>query len=420
MSNATYPVVLLQPPGACRNFTRSGSLYPPLGLCFLAATVPEDLCIVLDADALGFDIEATYQAILAYKPKLIGMTLTSYTTKLVEEYAALFHQAGIKVMVGGPHASLAPEDTLRQCPSVTYAIRGEAEAIFPQIVERTIRDEPLDGLPGVCTRREQAPLISQQIIKVEDLGRIPRPRLEGLPIGQYWCPDAKRRPLVTMVTTRGCPHQCGFCSSPELLGRKVRYTPLEKVFDELEFLTKMGIKEISFVDDVFTINRKRAIELCKGLLERKIDISWFCNARADQLDKELADWMSKAGCHQVYLGFESGSQRILDSIKKGATVEQLEKGAECLRSAGIKRSVGFVIGLPGESDETVLASIGLAQRVRPERLQFTRFTPLVGSPLYRAVGNPAGFHDRNKDQVGLWIDRCYEACRSAAWGQESW
>jgi radical SAM superfamily enzyme YgiQ (UPF0313 family) len=157
------------------------------------------------------------------------------------------------------------------------------------------------------------------------------------------------------------------------------------------------------------------------MVERGLTLSWFCNARADQVTPQLAEAMARAGCHQVYLGFESGSQAILDRIHKGATVEELERGAALLKTHGIARSVGFVVGLPGETDETVAASIKLAQRVRPERLQFTRFTPLVGSPLehYKPLGL-AGFHQRGADPVGTWVARAYQACRASDWGHESW
>ena len=206
------------------------------------------------------------------------------------------------------------------------------------------------------------------------------------------------------------------------MGKKVRGWTIAAVLDELTQLSQTrGVREISFVDDVFTINQRRSLALCQGLIERKLNLSWFCNARADQITKDLAQSMAQAGCHQVYLGFESGSQDILDRIHKGATVADLERGAALLKEVGIARSIGFVLGLPGETDETVGASIALAKRVRPERLQFTRFTPLVGSPLehFRQPGL-FGFHQRGKDVVGEWIDRAYAACAGTEWGKESW
>ncbi len=421
--SATPTVVLLQPPGACRAFTRSGSLYPPLGLCQLAATVPAARGVVLDADGLGWGQEDTAQALERLRPRLVGMTVNSYTLALVEEYAVLARAAGAEVIVGGPHASLAPLDVFSRCPTVQYVVRGEGELIFAELVERAQAGRSLLGLPGLCARLGERDIhIDSALLQVQDFAPVPFPRFEGLPMAAYWCPDAHHRPMVTMMTTRGCPHRCAFCSSPTVMGKKVRGPMVNTTLDELARLANgHGVREISFVDDVFTINVRRTTALCRGMVERGLRLSWFCNARADQITPELAEIMAAAGCHQVYLGFESGSQTILDGIHKGTTVGALERGAEYLRAAGIARSVGFVLGLPGESDETVEASIRLAQRVRPERLQFTRFTPLVGSPLadYKPLGR-VGFHTRGEDPVGRWIQKAYEACHGFGWGQESW
>ena len=129
-------VVLLQPPGACRAFTRSGSSYPPLGLCQLAATVGEEDVLVLDADGLKWDQAQTLTELKRLRPRLVGMTVNSYTLELVERYAAQLTAHQIPVLVGGPHASLAPVDVFHRCPSVTYVARGEGEVIFPELVER--------------------------------------------------------------------------------------------------------------------------------------------------------------------------------------------------------------------------------------------------------------------------------------------
>jgi anaerobic magnesium-protoporphyrin IX monomethyl ester cyclase len=415
------PVLLLQPPGTCSEFTRSKSLYPPLGLCQLAATVSPPDAVVLDADGAHWSAERTLSEVLAREPVLVGMTVTSYTLDLVERFARPLAARGIAVMVGGPHASFAPQDVLARCPSVRFVVRGEAEVIFPEIVTRARRGESLHGLAGVHERGREIAGHLDAVLRVDDLGALPMPIFDGLPTDAWWCPDARRRPLVTVATTRGCPHRCAFCSSPELLGRKVRSVPVPQVLDYLEGLVRdRGVREISFVDDVFTILRRRTLELCRGMARRKLDLTWFCNARADQVTEEIAAAMAEAGCHQVYLGFESGNQGILDRIQKGATVADLERGAELLARHGISRSVGFVVGLPGENAATVAQSIALARRVRPERIQFTRFTPLVGSPLGRDLSVTRGFHDRGQDQVSRWISECYAAVEGQTWGRESW
>eukprot|EP01006_Ploeotia_vitrea_P004074 TRINITY_DN113785_c0_g1_i1.p1 TRINITY_DN113785_c0_g1~~TRINITY_DN113785_c0_g1_i1.p1 ORF type:complete len:451 (-),score=24.51 TRINITY_DN113785_c0_g1_i1:68-1375(-) len=427
-SLAKQAMMLLQPPGACTAFTRSGSRYPPLGLYQLAATTKHRGDVsVLDADGWDMDDDATLAEIKTREPAAIGLTVTSRTCDLVEKWAAKAKALPfpVTVVIGGPHAAFSPNDVFAQCPSVDAVVKGEGEPVFPEIVEvvSTTPDPTevlgkLADLPGVMARgipRDN----DKAILRVDDFTNLPFPLIdETTPIHRYWAPDAVHTPLIGFMTQRGCPFKCGFCSSPALQGREVRGWSVPQVLDELEHLvTNFGIKEVTFFDDVFTVKPSRLRELCTGMIERKLGLSWYCNARADQVSVKLASLMREAGCHQVFLGFESGDDRILKTINKGATVVQLERGAAILKEAGINRSVGFVVGLPGESDESIERTIALFHRVKPERHQFTRWTPLAGSPLVDAGFHPLprtkakGFHDRETaDQVGLWLKQCYAQC----------
>lgn len=415
------PILLFQPPGYCRTFTRSGSSYPPLGLCQLAATLPPSKAVVLDADGEDWSEEETKQELRERGfPLCVGMTATSYTLEIIEYWASYFKKRGVRVLVGGPHASLEPKHLLQTCPSVEAAFRGEAEEVFPAIVARIEGGQRWDGLPGIVTKSQGDDV---DLVRVGDLSTLAFPRLDGLPIENYSCPDAKRTPMVTMMTARGCPHRCGFCSSPLLLGKKVREWEVFQVLNELEKLVQeYGIQEVSFVDDVFTIRKKRALDLCLGIVDRGLDLSWFCNARADQITPTLAQAMAQAGCHQAYLGFESGSQMILDKVQKGTSVAKLKEGAIMLAEAGVARSVGFVFGLPGDTDQTIEQSIELAHEIQPERLQFTRWTPLPGTPLAKSFeGTSSGFHAKDKaDKVTQWIERGYRSVEGLSWGKRSW
>ena len=415
------PVVLLQPPNMCKTFTRSGSVYPPLGLCMLAAVDRNNIIQILDAEGEGLSDVETKKRLTDIKPKIVGLTATSFTLDLVEQWAHFAKSIGATVIVGGPHPSLDPKGTFDRCSSVEFIVRGEGEVVINELVESILENRFNSLIKGVCRRRINDYQIDSHILKVDDFDKVPFPLLEGLPIVKYWCPDVINTPMVTMLTTRGCPYKCHFCSSPAVMGRKIRGWSIAKIIAELKFLHfELGVKEISFVDDVFTINRKRTIELCNEMVKNNLKITWFCNARADHITEEIAFAMKNAGCHQVYLGFESGDQGILNNIKKGTTVDRLTKGANILQNHGIGRSIGFVLGLPGETDETVERSIALAKKLKPERLQFTRFTPLVGSALENFKFETNGFHEKGNDQVGRWIQQAYQECQSPTWGKESW
>ncbi|OCB75316.1 B12-binding domain-containing radical SAM protein [Flavobacterium crassostreae] len=421
MNKLNNLVILLQPPNLCKTFTRSGSVYPPLGLCQLAAVDKNDVIEVFDAEGEGLNIEETQTKLIRKKPKIIGLSATSFTLVIVENWAKFAKSIGAIVIVGGPHPSLSPRDTFDKCPSVKYIVRGEGEVIINELIENLLNNKNNLNLSGVCERLNDKYHISDEILKVENFENLPFPNLSKMPIKNYWCPDSKSSPMVTMMTTRGCPYKCGFCSSPAVMGKKIRSWSVDKVIKELKYLHfELGVNEISFVDDVFTINRKRTINLCKEIIKNKIKITWFCNARADHIDEEMAKVMSEAGCHQTYLGFESGAQIILDNVQKGTTIEKLVNGAKILKENNISRSIGFVLGLPGETDETVIQSIELAKVLKPERLQFTRFTPLVGSPLENYSYEQNGFHTKGEDIVGRWVKFAYESCENDNWGKESW
>lgn len=421
MNKLNSLVILLQPPNLCKTFTRSGSVYPPLGLCQLAAVDINGVIEVFDAEGEGLTIEETERQLIERKPKVVGLSVTSFTLDLVEQWAKFAKSIGAIVIVGGPHPSLNPKDTFIKCQSVDYLVRGEGEVIINELIDSLLKNKTNLNLRGVCERLEDSYHIDNEILKVENFENLPFPLLSKMPIKNYWCPDSKNSPMVTMMTTRGCPYKCGFCSSPAVMGKKIRSWSVEKVIEELKYLHfELGVNEISFVDDVFTINRKRTINLCQEIINNKIKISWFCNARADHIDQEMAQIMKEAGCHQTYLGFESGAQIILDNVQKGTTIEKLTQGAQILKENSIARSIGFVLGLPGETDETVKQSIELAKLLKPERLQFTRFTPLVGSPLENYKFEKNGFHIKGEDLVGKWIKYAYESCKDNSWGKESW
>ena len=384
--------------------------------------VTEEECIVLDADGMNLTFDQTIEKVLQLQPKAVGLTLTTYTFEMIEEITRPIAKHGIPILIGGPQATLDPKEAMLRLPHVNWVFCGEAENQMQSIVHRLALGEDLEGIPGILSRNGEK--VERQI--VEDFSTIPFPRYDGLPLEAYWCPDAKQAPMVTVMTARGCPHRCGFCSSPALLGRKVRGWTVDAVLDHLEYLVRdLGIKEISFVDDVFTINRKRLVSLCEGISNRGLEFTWFCNSRADQVNDTVAKAAAESGCHQMYLGFESGDQRILDDIvNKDATVEDLIKGAELLKHHGINRSVGFVIGLPTENEASVKASLRLAQAVKPERIQFTRWTPLVASPLAELVATRTHktFHGREgqQDEIDGWIQWLYDSVEHEPWGAASW
>ncbi len=414
-------LLFFKPPNSASRFTRSGSVYPPLGLCQLAAMFPPGTTKIFDAEAEGDNESTAQEKLTVMDPRIAMMTASSFTLPLIERWAAWFKSRGVLVIVGGPHATLRPLDLFTQCPSLDIAIRGEAELVLPRVTTNLLKGESLDG-STCCLRSRAGEVTIGRMHRIHDFSNHPLPDFSGLDLAKYWCPDAARRPMATMMTVRGCKSRCGFCSAPALHGTKVRGWDPSQIVLELKRLNSMGIQEISFLDDGFTTDRDRAMAICQGIQKLEIDLSWFCNARADSLDEDLVDAMKRAGCHQVYMGLESGSEQILHSVNKDLNLTHIRKGAEILRANGVGLSAGFVVGLPGETDSTVWESIRLAKELCPDRIQFSRFIPLPGSPLNnkRSKVSSGDFHTAGEDQVGEWIQNAYRLCKSENWGQPSW
>ena len=423
-------VLLLHPPGACSAFTRSGSQYPPLGLNQLKALINDTSIVdVLEADGLDLSVEETVQSISMIAPKAIGMTVTCGTKPLVNAWSTVCKHLDPEykpiVLVGGPATAFESQSIADECPFVDVVVKGEGEVTFPGIVEiikaTRDRDQALSQLakmPGVCVRNKPA----MNDWKIPNLPReafrtLPFPDLSASPVEKYKAPDAQRLPMVTMMTQRGCIAKCAFCNTPQIHGSQIRGWSNEQVVNELlKLKSTHAIREVSFVDDVFTNRPGGPRKLCELMIQHKLNLSWYCNVRADQVTERMAVAMKKAGCHQVFMGFESGCDEMLRSINKGEKVADLESGAALLKGVGINISIGFIVGLPGETDESVAKSIALCNRVKPNRVQFTRYTPIPGSRLAShedvtsLVGK--GFHDRTeKDQVERWLEQCYAACQ---------
>jgi anaerobic magnesium-protoporphyrin IX monomethyl ester cyclase len=422
-------ILLLHPPGACSAFTRSGSQYPPLGLLQLKALIGDSSTVdVLEADGLGHTTETTIQNIISEAPRAIGMTVTCGTKSLTNAWSTIVKNLRTEykpiVIVGGPAAAFETDSIMEACPNVDVVVKGEGEVTFPKIVDilRETQMEEIDialtalaRLPGVCVRNRPEMNDSKiPTLPKEGFATLPFPDLSKSPVHRYKAPDAKRLPMVTIMTQRGCIAKCAFCNTPQIHGNAIRGWSNEQIIEELKRLKEMhGLKEVSFVDDVFTNRPGGPRKLCELMIQEGLDLTWYCNVRADQVTTKMAWSMKAAGCHQVFMGFESGCDAMLKRINKGETVADLERGANIMKEAGIYISIGFIVGLPGETQDSVDKTIELCNRVMPNRVQFTRFTPIPGSLLAASHHDitSEGFHDRSSpDQVEEWIRQCYEAC----------
>jgi radical SAM superfamily enzyme YgiQ (UPF0313 family) len=342
---------------------------------------------ILDLPVLGFSENSLSTIIRQEKPDIVGVTAMTPTinsaVSIVEKVKEC--DSNITVVLGGAHATILPEETLKSVPEIDVIVRGEGEQTILELVK--VLEKNPDGLNQVLgiTCRERGSVRSNPLgPPVSDLDTLPFPAFHLLPIGKYRLhpPFGRRTPVMPIITSRGCPYRCIFCSKA-VFGKKYRSNSPTYIVNEVLFLMeKFGVKEIKFYDDVFTLDRKRIVTLCMQLKERGMDIPWSCETRVNLVESELLKMMKDAGCYMIEYGVESGNQGILNSLKKDSTLEKIIEAFKLTHEAGIETVAYFMLGSPQETSETIDETIEFAKKIDPDFVQFSTTTPYPGTELY--------------------------------------
>jgi len=358
-------VMLLFPP---QGFT-SKDVMPHIGLAYLAAVLEEnDIQVeILDAQVERLSWKGLEKKYLQSKPDIVG--ITSLTEMRFQSFkAAKIAKKTLPrsiVIMGGPHASLAAYDTLLNVPSVDTIVRGEGEYTLLETCKVLEDNEDLKSVNGISYREDGEIIHNDHRSLIKNLDTLPFPAYHLLPIEKYNfkldVPDVGKLPALNVITSRGCPIGCAFCATSKMLGKKWRARSPSNVLDELEYLIKTyGIKAIWFYDDTFTMNKKRVMEICDGIIGKGLNIKFTCSIRVDTVDKELLRKMKEAGCYSIFYGVESGSQRILDEIiEKRISIEQIKKVSNWLNELGILNNPSYIASLPDETNEELNKTINL-------------------------------------------------------------
>ena len=373
---------------------------PPLGIGYLAAHVG-DIARVRLIDGIREPVTPTSLAAMARResPAIIGLSAVTHAAKAMADFAERLREAAPSTIIvaGGPHPSAMPEAVLRRSPQAIDAVLvGEAEHTFRALVEATSEGGGREGLdwsslPGVATldgdefcRTPQPPPV-----EIDELGipawSLMRPdSYPHAPHGAFF----KRFPVAPILTSRGCPYACGFCSVPQLVGRKMRYRSAELVCDELQLLRDgFGVREFQIVDDNFTISRKHAMRICEEILSRGLVMPWSCpnGVRIDALDDELLDAMQASGCYSISLGIESGSPKVLERMVKHLDLGVVSGVVDKIVRRGMEAHAFFILGYPGETRQEALETIRLAESLPLTRANFSLFTPLPATPEFETL-----------------------------------
>lgn len=378
-------VILISPPSSFAIKQTLGITGMPLGLAYLASALEREnqTVKIIDAPTLNWGMDEIRKEIDNFQPQVVGITSTTPTIYDAYQVAELSKKINprIKVVMGGPHVTFTSFTTLKECPAVDIVVRGEGEETLKEIIKGMEGSLSFSEIKGITYRQENKIFQNPDRQFIRNLDEIPTPAYHLLPLEHYRL--GKHR-FGNIITSRGCPFSCIFCSSSQLYGKVWRARTPENVVQELKLLrNKYKIREIEFLDDTFTLDRRRAEKICELIIKQNLDISWSASSRVNTLDPELATKMRKAGCHTIYLGIESGSQKILDLIGKGIKLSQSFRAVEIARKAGLNTLGTFIIGIPGETVETIKKTINLARKLSLNFAQFTLCTPYPGTKLFK-------------------------------------
>jgi len=370
------------------NMYRSAIL-EPLGLEYIASVLLKknyDVKI-LDLEAEQIDDKNLVRILKKDPFDVIGFTMP---TPLIREVKHLINviKSGLPdttFIVGGPHPSSLPEHSLNYT-GADISIVGEGEETVVELMQTLDSEKSLDKVRGICFKNNGEKTTTEPRPLIDDLDKIPFPARNLLRREQYWHVYTSKKKdefYGSIMSTRGCPNQCIFCSSKRIFGSKFRMRSVGNVCDEIEeMIQRFKIKWIYFLDDCFTLNMNRAADICREIIERKLKFKWFAETRVNTVNLELLRLMRKAGCEMITYGIESGDPRVLKVIRKGITVEQVKIAFKNSHKVGIRTRANFMIGHPTETREEILQTITLAKQIKPYDSGFYITLPIPGSKLY--------------------------------------
>ncbi|NWG35237.1 MAG: radical SAM protein [Chloroflexi bacterium] len=393
--------------------TRENMVWPQVSLVQMAALLhPVYKVKVVDCNAERMGWPEFTQLLDKYQPKYYLTQLTAPTLENDMYGCFLAHARGAKTIAFGTHITPIPVETMRPYPSLDFALVGEPDLTIrdlldhlegkidqrsPHIQKMFEKTDPsykpslnedgtvnMHGIKGIAWRKGEDLILNFPRPFVADLDDMPIPMHELLPLQKYRMPYIKG-PFTFIVTSRGCPAGCTYCIKHVSYQYSTRIRSPKLIMEELWQLKKLGINNIHMYADLFTVNREQVVELCKLMIDENIKIKWTCNSRVDFVDEEMLTLMGKAGCRLISWGIESGNEQILKHARKGAYPDKAERALRWAKKAGIMNWGYFIIGLPGETEETIRQTIDFAKKLPLDIALFHVAAPYPGTPFFFEV-----------------------------------
>jgi anaerobic magnesium-protoporphyrin IX monomethyl ester cyclase len=368
---------------------RARSPFPPIGLMYVAAGLREVGYTVRILDCTFMkSIGEAEEIIRQSDARYVGIHSLITLTRNAVALARIAKAAGKTVIYGGPDASTAPEKYLKRGYG-DYVVIGEGERAAVELFKALDHGEIPFEVKGLAFLNDESAIIRTPARELErDLDSISLPARDLIDNDRYkevWRADHGYA-LTSIMTTRGCPYGCFFCSEKLVFGRRYTVRSARNVALELaEIVQIYGYDRVWFADDIFPLRKERTIQICREILNRELNFSWSCLARADLVDEEALAEMKRAGCEMIFFGVESGSQQMLDKMNRMMTIEQIVAGTTAAKKAGLKIHAFMMVGFPGENYESLRLTIDFLKELNPDEFSFTVAYPLPGTELFHMV-----------------------------------
>lgn len=395
-------VVIANPPWPGGGYgIRSNSRWPhkfghkalpfPLYLAYASAVLKKEGFDTYPIDAVEREI-GIYKFVEELKeinPKIVFLEISAPSLNYDLETSALIKQKipTALLVLCGTHVAYAHAFLIENYSFIDACIRGEFEYAMRDICRAVSKRKSLKGILGVTYREKGKTVVNPARPYIDNIDELPFPDRGSFNIMNYVRKGYSGKRPAMMIATRGCPFQCSFCVWTQLMyGHKYRQRSAKSVVDEMELLIKkQGVDEIDFDDDTFALSKNYIRAVCNEIINRNIKIRWRCNGRVNSVDYEMAKLMKDAGCTIIFYGFESSSEKILKSINKHATKQQMIDAVRATQKAGIVAAGSFILGLPDENNETIRQTIKFAKQLRSDWLQFVLAAPYPGTEFYSQV-----------------------------------
>jgi anaerobic magnesium-protoporphyrin IX monomethyl ester cyclase len=374
--------VLLINPSSRGTFRVLGFLLPPLGLLYVAAALR----------ARGHEVRVVDRSVDRNPPPfgeadVVG--IHSDTTRIDRALALAkrARSAGARTVLGGPHPCFVPEEIFAT-GAVDAVVRGEGEASLPALLEAWETGEDPASIPGLILPRADGFVDTGERERIRDVDALPLPARDLVDLPAYARARMGNRPITPVHTSRGCPHRCRFCSSTRFDGARWRARSADSVLAELEHLSRdLGFKAVCFMDDNFTRSPARVHAVCDGILEKGLDLHWWCFSRVDTIvaHPDMARHMAEAGARSIFIGVESASESQLRRFGKGIRPGMASEAVRILKANGFEVLASYILGAPEETRSDLRATIRRARELDTDTAQFTLLTPYPGTDLYAQV-----------------------------------